>query len=237
MIEIRGRYNTALCYACALEKEGRRADPNGLRSGRSSPDAGSTLCRMSTPERSRTIGTTMTISRQGRAGHGRRDIGRGMETVRLAEREIDFAALDALIRREVPSGRNVRGEGAPVQRGDRPFLSFAARTASRSTGRGAASARSAAATTSSRSDRAENGALYLVVHSGSRYLGTQVCAATIRSRDSLPLRRGAQERVNALIAEYAPRDGAGDPLGAQRAGRRARETHPKDLALCGRGAV
>ena len=50
-------------------------------------------------------------------------------------------------------------------------------------------------------DRAENGALYLVVHSGSRYLGTQVCAY-YQEQGQLALRRGAQERVNALIAEY-----------------------------------
>ena len=49
--------------------------------------------------------------------------------------------------------------------------------------------------------RAENGALYLVVHSGSRYLGTQVCAY-YQEQGQLALRRGAQERVNALIAEY-----------------------------------
>ena len=34
------------------------------------------------------------------------DIGCGMETVELAEREIDFAKLDALIREKMPQIRN-----------------------------------------------------------------------------------------------------------------------------------
>lgn len=123
-----------------------------------------------------------------------------METVRLAEREIDFAALDALIRREVPSGRNVRGGGAPVQRGDRPFR--ASLRAQRLARLGAAQHRTLGGGNHFiEIDRAENGALYLVVHSGSRYLGTQVCAY-YQEQGQLALRRGAQERVNALIAEY-----------------------------------
>ena len=36
------------------------------------------------------------------------DIGCGMETVELREREVDFEKLDALIRREIPYGREVR---------------------------------------------------------------------------------------------------------------------------------
>lgn len=123
-----------------------------------------------------------------------------METVRLAEREIDFAALDALIRREVPSGRNVRG-------GEHPFNAEIDLSELRC-------AHSVSLDWARRSigtlgggnhfieiDRAENGALYLVVHSGSRYLGTQVCAY-YQEQGQLALRRGAQERVNALIAEY-----------------------------------
>ena len=128
------------------------------------------------------------------------DIGCGMETVRLAEREIDFAALDALIRREVPGGRNVRG-------GEHPFNAEIDLSELRC-------AHSVSLNWARRSigtlgggnhfieiDRAENGALYLVVHSGSRYLGTQVCAY-YQEQGQLALRRGAQERVNALIAEY-----------------------------------
>jgi RNA-splicing ligase RtcB len=55
-----------------------------------------------------TIGTTMTITDKIVPGMVGVDIGCGMETVKLAEREIDYAKLDALIRREIPSGREIR---------------------------------------------------------------------------------------------------------------------------------
>ena len=194
------------------------------------------LCRMSTPERAAPSGTTMTISDKVVPGMVGVDIGCGMETVRLAEREIDFAALDALIRREVPSGRNVRG-------GEHPFNAEIDLSELRC-------AHSVSLDWARRSigtlgggnhfieiDRAENGALYLVVHSGSRYLGTQVCAYYPREqgRPLRPRRAGAGQRADRRV----PRRGtaAGDPLGTQRAGRRARETHSQRSRLCGRGAV
>jgi hypothetical protein len=47
------------------------------------------------------------------------DIGCGMETVQIAERCVDFAMLDALIRLKIPCGRQVRDIQPPAQRGDR----------------------------------------------------------------------------------------------------------------------
>lgn len=163
------------------------------------------------------------------------DIGCGMETVRLAEREIDFAALDALIRREVPSGRNVRG-------GEHPFnaeidlselrcahsvsLDWARRSI----------ARSAAATTSSRSTapRTAHCILLSTPQPLSRHAGLRVLSGAGTACPA-PRRAGAGQRADRRV----PRRGtaAGDPLGAQRAGRRARETHPQRSRLCGRGTV
>ena len=199
MIEIRGRYNTALCYTSALEKKAAEQ----IRTVCDQEEfAGCRIRIMPDVHAGKgcTIGTTMTISDKVVPGMVGVDIGCGMETVRLAEREIDFAALDALIRREVPSGRNVRG-------GEHPFNAEIDLSELRC-------AHSVSLDWARRSigtlgggnhfieiDRAENGALYLVVHSGSRYLGTQVCAY-YQEQGQLALRRGAQERVNALIAEY-----------------------------------
>lgn len=174
--------------------------------------------------------------RQGRArAWSAWTIGCGMETVRLAEREIDFAALDALIRREVPSGRNVRGgEHRSTRRST--FPSFAARTASRSTGRGAASARSAAATTSSRSTapRTARCILLSTPQPLSRHAGLRVLSGAGTACPA-PRRAGAGQRADRRVSRRGT--AAGDPLGAQRAGRRARETHPQRSRLCGRGAV
>ena len=113
MIEIRGRYNTALCYTSALEEKAAEQ----IRTVCDQEEfAGCRIRIMPDVHAGKgcTIGTTMTISDKVVPGMVGVDIGCGMETVRLAEREIDFAALDALIRREVPSGRNVRG-------GEHPF--------------------------------------------------------------------------------------------------------------------
>ena len=169
MIEIRGLYNTALCYTSALEEKAAEQ----IR----------TVC-----DQEEFAGCRIRIMPDVHAGKG---CTIGMETVRLAEREIDFAALDALIRREVPSGRNVRG-------GEHPFNAEIDLSELRC-------AHSVSLDWARRSigtlgggnhfieiDRAENGALYLVVHSGSRYLGTQVCAY-YQEQGQLALRRGAQE--------------------------------------------
>lgn len=183
MIEIRGLYNTALCYTSALEEKAAEQ----IRTVCDQEEfAGCRIRIMPDVHAGKgcTIGTTMTISDKVVPGMVGVDIGCGMETVRLAEREIDFAALDALIRREVPSGRNVRGgEHRSTRRST--FPSFAARTASRSTGRGAASARSAAATTSSRST-APRTAHCILLSTPAAAISARRSARTIRSRDSLP---------------------------------------------------
>lgn len=234
MIEIRGLYNTALCYTSALEEKAAEQ----IRTVCDQEEfAGCRIRIMPDVHAGKgcTIGTTMTISDKVVPGMVGVDIGCGMETVRLAEREIDFAALDALIRREVPSGRNVRGgEHRSTRRST--FPSFAARTASRSTGRRRSIGTLGGGNHFIEIDRAENGALYLVVHSGSRYLGTQVCAYYQEAGTACPAPR-ARGAGHALTPQYRAADGAGDPLGAQRAGRRARETHPQRSRLCGRGAV
>ena len=96
-----------------------------------------------------------------------------METVRLAERELDYAALDALIRREIPCGMEIRSvphelneqidlgqlRCAPYGNLDRACRSIG------TLGGG---------NHFIEVDRGENGDLYLVVHSGSRHLGKEL---------------------------------------------------------------
>ncbi|MCL2532123.1 MAG: RtcB family protein [Oscillospiraceae bacterium] len=120
-----------------------------------------------------TIGTTMTITNKVVPGMVGVDIGCGMETVKLAQRDIDFAALDEVIRRNIPSGQDVRRKTHPLNReidlktlrcvehvnlerawhsigtlgGGNHFIEVG---------------------------RNDAGELYLVVHSGSRHIGNQV---------------------------------------------------------------
>ena len=113
MIEIQGLYNTALCYTPALEPTAEMqiktvCDQKAF--------AGCKIRIMPDVHAGKgcTIGTTMTIRDKIVPGMVGVDIGCGMETVHLAEKKIDFAALDALIRKEIPCGQNIRKEEHPL---------------------------------------------------------------------------------------------------------------------------
>ena len=113
MIEIQGLHNTALCYTPALE-------PTAALQIKTVCDqeafAGCKIRIMPDVHAGKgcTIGTTMTIRDKIVPGMVGVDIGCGMETVRLAEKQIDFAALDALIRKEIPCGQNIRKDEHPL---------------------------------------------------------------------------------------------------------------------------
>jgi RNA-splicing ligase RtcB len=121
-----------------------------------------------------TIGTTMTITNKVVPGMVGVDIGCGMETVRLAEREIDYKGLDNMIRRRIPAGRNVRrGNVHPFN--DEIKLEELRCVAHVNVKR----ARQSIGTLGGGNhfieiDRTEGGDLYLIVHSGSRHIGTEV---------------------------------------------------------------
>jgi RNA-splicing ligase RtcB len=122
-----------------------------------------------------TIGTTMTITDKIVPGMVGVDIGCGMETVKIAEREVDLTALDKLIRREIPSGREVRGTehalNAAIDLTALRCLSEVNLTRAR---------RSIGTLGGGNHfielDRNDYGELYLVVHSGSRHIGTEVAS-------------------------------------------------------------
>lgn len=113
MIKIEGLFNTALCYTPELEPAAAGqikavCDQEAFADSkiRIMPDVHAGMgC---------TIGTTMTIHDKVVPGMVGVDIGCGMETVRLKEREIDFSALDRLIRTRIPSGRDIRNDHHPL---------------------------------------------------------------------------------------------------------------------------
>ena len=107
MIVVEGIHNTALCFTPSLEPTAEaqiravcdRPEFVGCKL-RIMPDVHAGLgC---------TIGTTMTVADKVVPSMVGVDIGCGMETVGLAETELDFARLDALIGRQIPCGRAVR---------------------------------------------------------------------------------------------------------------------------------
>ena len=228
MIEIQGLHNTALCYTPALEPTAEMqiktvCDQEAF--------AGCKIRIMPDVHAGKgcTIGTTMTIRDKIVPGMVGVDIGCGMETVHLAEKEIDFAALDALIRKEIPCGQNIRKEEHPLIGGINlyqlrcaPYVSI--ERAKRSIGTLGGGNHFIEV------DRGENGDLYLVIHSGSRHLGTQVCKY-YQDQGRFAMWGGARHQIDELIAEYRA---AGRWQEIQSAINELRKEHPinipKDLA-------
>ncbi len=172
MITVQGAHNTALCFTSELEELSREQ----ILSVCERPEfAGCKIRIMPDVHAGKgcTIGTTMTITDKVVPGMVGVDIGCGMETVLLREREIDFAALDALIRAEIPFGREIRRE--PHEFAAEIDLSTL-RCANRVT---IPRAMRSIGTLGGGNhfieiDRADDGRLFLVVHSGSRHIGNQV---------------------------------------------------------------
>ena len=169
MIEIKGKLNTAICFAKIVEDEAveqiERMCGYPMAEGskiRIMPDVHA--------GKGCTIGTTMTVTDKAVPNIVGVDIGCGMYTIKLAEREIDFQKLDEAAH-FIPSGRNVWDEVQEefdltvlrcydgLQR-----LSWLKKSLGTLGG----------GNHFIEVDRAEDGTNYLVVHSGSRNLGKQV---------------------------------------------------------------
>lgn len=172
MIEIKGTHNTAKCFCETLEDTAAKQIQTVCNQAvfadckiRIMPDVHAGMgC---------TIGTTMTIHDKVVPGMVGVDIGCGMETVELTDREIDFSRLDALIRREIPFGREVRETPHALNAGiDLMELRCAGQV---QLDRAVHSIGSLGGGNHFiEVDRAGDGRLFLVVHSGSRHLGVEV---------------------------------------------------------------
>lgn len=172
MIMVRGAHNTAVCFCTELEKT---AEGQIKAVCDQSAFSGSKICIMPDVHAGMgcTIGTTMTIADKVVPGMVGVDIGCGMETVRIAEQELDLSRLDALIRREIPCGREIRDALHSLsEETDLTALRCASHV-------NLTRARRSIGTLGGGNhfievDRAEDGALYVVIHSGSRHLGNEV---------------------------------------------------------------
>ena len=228
MVTIEGLYNTALCYTPELEDVARTQ----IQSVCDQKEfAGCKIRIMPDVHAGKgcTIGTTMTIQDKIVPGMVGVDIGCGMETVELAERDIDFDSLDALIRKEIPYGREVRDSAhvlnheidlAQLRCADRVNLNRAMRSIG-SLGGG---------NHFIEVDRSEDGRLFLVVHSGSRHLGTEV-AGFYQDEGRRALWGGAQYQV-AMIIDQMKAEGRFKEI--QKTIKALKKEHelsiPKDLA-------
>ena len=199
MIEIQGTYNRAVCYCDELEQTAQRqiqelCDQSIFAGSRIRimPDVhAGTGC---------TIGTTMTIEEKAAPSLVGVDIGCGMETVMLREKEINFDKLDRVIRTSIPAGESIRKTPHPLtEQLDLEKLWCAA----------AVNKERAMLSLGSLGggnhfievDRDDDGFLYLVIHSGSRNLGVQT-AGYYRRLGWQSMNTVSREERDRLIQRY-----------------------------------
>lgn len=198
MLEIKGKVNTAIYYARVIEDEAieqiRRMCDYEFTAGsqiRIMPDVHA--------GKGCTIGTTMTVIDKAVPNVVGVDIGCGMYTVKLTEREIDLERLDEAAH-FIPSGMNV-WEGRQTRFDLQELRCFRNLKDSRYLERSLGTL--GGGNHFIEVDRAADGTLYLVIHSGSRNLGLQV--ANHYQNLAIDLNKGKEEyfaKRDALIAEY-----------------------------------
>lgn len=174
MIEIRGKYNSAVIFADGTD-ESAVAQVQQLCNQEFT--AGSRIRMMPDIHAGKgcTVGTTMTITNKVVPNLVGVDIGCGMETVCLKEGAPDFARLDECIRRRIPSGFAIRKKPHALA-GDahlsslRCFNKVDVKRAVLSIG-SLGGGNHFIEVASDDEDK-----WYLIVHSGSRHLGVEVAS-------------------------------------------------------------
>jgi len=200
MITLNGKYNTAKVFTDNVEQE---AISQIITLLNQEFTANSTIRIMPDTHAGAgcTIGTTMTI-------HGKAvpymvgvDIGCGMETVLLCDKHVELERLDKAIHNHVPAGFEVRKEAHEMALQTQIHQLRCKKQVNLDR------AYSSIGTLGGGNhfielDKDEEGRLYLVIHSGSRYLGLQVAKhyqnAAVQQRK---LDTGARELIDRLKAQ------------------------------------
>ena len=198
MLEIKGKVNTAICYASVIEEEAieqiRRMCDYEFTEGsriRIMPDVHA--------GKGCTIGTTMTVVDKAVPNIVGVDIGCGMYTVKLGNVELDFEKLDEACH-YVPSGMSV-WEGRKERFDLQKLRCFRALKDSKRLERSLGTL--GGGNHFIEVDQALDGTKYLVIHTGSRNLGKQV--AEIYQQLAVDLHRGMEdyfEQRDEIIRTY-----------------------------------
>lgn len=198
MLEIKGKVNTALCYAKVIEEE---AIEQIRRMCNYEFTEGSQICIMPDVHAGKgcTIGTTMTVHDKAVPNIVGVDIGCGMYTINLGKADIVLGELDAATH-FVPSGKN-------VWKGRQERFDLTELRCYRSLKDTKRLERSLGTLGGGNHfievDQAQDGTKYLVIHTGSRNLGKQV--AEIYQKLAIDLNKGKEDyfkQRDAIIEEY-----------------------------------
>ena len=186
MLEIKGKINTAICYASVIEEEAieqiRRMCDYEFTAGsriRIMPDVHA--------GKGCTIGTTMTITDKAVPNIVGVDIGCGMYTVKLGETDIDFAKFDEAAH-FIPSGMNV-WEGRQEHFDLEQLRCYRDLNDTKRLERSLGTL--GGGNHFIEIDESAYGVKYLVIHSGSRNLGKQV--AELYQKLAVELSKGKEE--------------------------------------------
>lgn len=199
MLELKGTHNTAKVYTAVIDSESTAQIVELLNQ----PFAENAKIRIMPDVHAGagcTIGTTLTITDKIVPNLVGVDIGCGMETIKIKEKNIELQKLDKLIYAKIPSGFSVREKphkymeniNLSALRCHKHINPLRAEISLGTLGGG---------NHFIEADRDENGEIYLVVHSGSRHLGLEV-AQFYQNEGYQRLNKSSEKDIRALIDQY-----------------------------------
>jgi len=188
-MEIKGKLNTAICYAKVIEED---AIKQIARMCDYEMSVGSKIRIMPDVHFGKgcTIGTTMTITNRVVPNVVGLDVGCGMYTVNLGKADIDLAKFDE-VAHYIPSGRNV-WEGRQEKFDLNNLRCFRELKDPKKLVRSLGTL--GGGNHFIEIDKASDGTKYLVIHSGSRNLGKQI--AELYQRLAINLAKGYEDYFN-----------------------------------------
>lgn len=197
MLELKGKYNTAKVFTDVIEQE---AVSQIIELCNQAAFEGSSIRIMPDVHAGAgcTVGTTITINDKVIPNLVGVDIGCGMEVANLGKAHIDYEKLDKVIRDRVPSGCNIRDKAHAFAK-QIDFKEFYCvkdlnlTKAERSIGT------LGGGNHFIEIDEASDGTKFLVIHSGSRHLGLEVCKHYQNAAYAEITKRTGKEAQNAII--------------------------------------
>ncbi|MBD5112996.1 MAG: RtcB family protein [Ruminococcaceae bacterium] len=229
MMILKGKYNTANVYASVIEDEAS-AQIIELLNQPFAADQRIAIMPDVHAGAGCVIGTTMTITDKVVPNLVGVDIGCGMETVKLKEREIDLQRLDECIRGNIPAGMNIRSyRHKYAQQADLKSLKCSAHI-------DPDRAKLSVGTLGGGNhfievDKDKNGSLYLIIHSGSRHLGVET-AKFYQNEAFRRLSKPDRQEINAIVDSLKKQNRQSEIRSALAEYQRKFPDIPKDLAYC-----
>ncbi len=172
MIELKGKYNSAKIFTDVVDQESI-SQVMGILNLESLKDTQIRMMPDIHAGKGCTVGTTITLKDKVIPNLTGVDIGCGMFLIKIKEKVIDLEKLDKVINEKVPSGFSIHDEPLPEAEAF-DFSAFRCPVNVENARKSLGSLGGGNHFCELNKDEEEN--LYLVIHSGSRHLGLEVCS-------------------------------------------------------------